>query len=168
MVGAALSGRLFPGDTPPVPRNQNKNPCQLPNCRNYAMRGHTHCRSHRDHELGARGGGAPPGNLNAVKSGRHAHPLPPADLRHWAHQLTGYPQLLPKWLGQVADSLQSRTGGDPYRTLVALRSALSHLTSHVAADLFKTEMAALLAQLTSSQRDQFLRSIRICYGHFVV
>ena len=29
--------------------------CQVPGCRNWAMRGHTHCRPHRDPELGPRG-----------------------------------------------------------------------------------------------------------------
>ena len=114
---------------------------------------------------GTRGGGAPPGNLNAVGTGRHVHPLTPADLQHLAHQITNYPQVSPKWLGQVVDSVQSRTGGDPYQTLVAVRSALSQVGSHVAADLFKTEIAALLAQLTPSQRDLFRRSIRLRYGH---
>ena len=148
-----------------MPRNRNKTPCQVPNCRNYAMRGHTHCRSHRDHELGNRGGGAPPGNLNAINTGRHAHPVSPTDLQQGAHQLTIQPELLTKWLGQAVDSVQSRTGGDPYRSLVALRSVLSHLASHVAADLFKTEMAALLVQLSPSLRDRFLRAIHVCYGH---
>ena len=49
---------------------------------------------------------------------------------------------------QATDSVQSRTGGDPCRSLVAPGSVLSHLASHGVADLFKTEMAALLAQLT--------------------
>jgi hypothetical protein len=62
-----------------MPRNPNKTHCQAPGCkavlRTAAIRGHTHCRSHRDAELGPRGAGAPPGNLNALKTGQDAHPL---------------------------------------------------------------------------------------------
>jgi len=107
-------------------------------------------------------------HLNAINTGRQTYPLFPTDLQQGAHQLTSHPELLTKWLGQAADAVQSRTGGDPYRNLVALRSVLAHLASHVAADLFKTEMAPLLVQLTPSLRDRFLRAIHVCYSHFVV
>ena len=70
-----------------MPRNLNKTPCQVPGCRSWAMRGHTHCRAHRDDELGPRGAGAPSGNLNALKHGHHAQPLPLPDVKHLARQI---------------------------------------------------------------------------------
>jgi hypothetical protein len=33
-----------------MPRNPHKTRCQVPGRRNWAMRGHTHCRSHRDYQ----------------------------------------------------------------------------------------------------------------------
>ena len=49
-----------------MPRNPSKRRCQVPGCRNWAMRANTRCRPHRDRELGPRGAGAPAGNLNAL------------------------------------------------------------------------------------------------------
>ena len=64
------------GKRPIMPRNPHKTRCQTPNCRSWAMRGRTHCRTHSDRELGPRNAGAPQSNLNALKDGQHAHPLP--------------------------------------------------------------------------------------------
>jgi hypothetical protein len=61
-------------------RNPNKTPCQHPGCRNWAMRGHTLCRSHRDPELGPRSRGEPRSHPNAHRTADHAHPLPSLDL----------------------------------------------------------------------------------------
>jgi hypothetical protein len=55
-----------------MPRNPNKGRCQIPRCKAWAMRDHTHCRSHRDLELGPRGAGAPKGNFNALKTAANA------------------------------------------------------------------------------------------------
>jgi hypothetical protein len=155
-----------------MPRNPNKAPCQASGCHNWAMRGHTHCRSHRDRELGPRRGGAPPGNLNALRTGDHAHPLSPSDLRDLADQLIRQPDHLPEHLSLVAHSLHTRSGclrqsktHDPYRTLVALRTVLSDLIPHLALGLFKTELAASLQRLPPSERGPLLRTVKKQLGH---
>jgi hypothetical protein len=122
------------------------------------MRGHTRCRSHRDRELGPRGGGAPPGNLNALKTGEHAHPLSPNDLRLVASQVVRQPHQLPDHLDLIVRSIHSRTS-DPYNTLVALRAALSDLMPQVAVALFKTELDAQLRRIPPSQRGPLLRAV---------
>ena len=129
-----------------MPRNPNKTHCTYPGCRNWAMRGHTLCRAHRDAELGPRGAGAPAGNLNALKHGRHAHPLPPPDLENLALCTVEQPAEFPLQLGRVAQSIQARTG-DPFAVLVALHRLLSQLLPLVATRLFESELHALSQQL---------------------
>jgi hypothetical protein len=143
-----------------MPRNPHKTPCQTPGCRSWAMRGYTHCRTHRDPELGPRGGGAPLANLNALKTGDHTHPLPAPDLQHLARQLVQQPGQLPYHLGLAAQSIHSRTQADPFRTLLALRASLSDLIPQVAIGLFTTEMDALLRRLPPSQRGPVLHTVR--------
>jgi hypothetical protein len=123
------------------------------------MRGHAHCRSHRDRELGPRGGGAPPGNLNALKTGDHTHPLPLSELRPLAFQLARQPDQLPDLLDPIVRSIHSRIR-DPYRALVALQTTLTDFRQQVAAALFKTEVDALLRRLPSSQRGRLLRTLK--------
>jgi hypothetical protein len=123
------------------------------------MRGHTRCRSHRDRELGRRGGGAPPGNLNALKSGRHAHPVSLPALELLAGQIVDQPDLLPDHIAAIVRSIQDRTR-DPHKTLLAFRAALPDLTSLVAKDLFVVEANALLRQAPPSRRDSLLRVIK--------
>jgi hypothetical protein len=43
-----------------MPRNPHKTRFQMPSCRNWATRGHTHCRHQLVPETGLRGAGAPP------------------------------------------------------------------------------------------------------------
>jgi hypothetical protein len=95
------------------------------------MRGHTRCRSHRDRELGPRGGGAPAGNLNALKTGDHTHPLPLLGLQRLVRQIARQPDQLPDHLHLVARSIHSRTG-DPHKTLIAFRALLTDLIPQVA------------------------------------
>jgi hypothetical protein len=38
-----------------MPRNSQRTRCQVPGCRNWAMRGHSHCHPHHDSELGPHG-----------------------------------------------------------------------------------------------------------------
>ena len=115
------------------------------------MRGHSHCRAHRDQELGPRGAGAPQGNLNALKTGGHAHPLPRPDLHHLARQVVHESHQLPYHLGLTAQSIHTRTR-DPFETLLALSAALSELLPLVADELFAGELDALLQQLPAPQR----------------
>ena len=129
-----------------MPRNPHKARCSVPGCGAWAMRDQTRCRAHRDAELGSRGAGAPHHNLNAVKHGRHSHPIPPPDLDRFVEVLVTQPQDLPYQLGLVAHSIQARTG-DPFLTLAVLRGLLPHLTARVAAGLFSEELRTTLQPL---------------------
>jgi hypothetical protein len=73
------------------------------------MRGRTHCRSHLDHIVGSRGVGAPDGNLNAIKSGDHAHPLSDRYIMDLAHKLVQRPDQLKTKLNQVINQLYRPT-----------------------------------------------------------
>jgi len=138
-----------------MPRNLHKTACQVPGCRAWAMRGHTRCRAHRDAELGPRGAGAPPGNLNALKHGHHSHLLPPPDLERLADHILEEPGDLPFQVGLAAQSLHARTG-DPLLTLVALRRLLSQLADRLAVRLFAAELKALLRDLPPERRGEVL------------
>jgi hypothetical protein len=142
-----------------MPRNPDKTPCQVPGCHNWAMRGHTRCRSHRDRELGPRRGGAPPGNLNAIKTGHQAHPASLSDLRDVARQVVLQPEQLPDCLHRLAASVHSRTR-DPYRALVAFQALLSDLIPLVATDLFMAEMRTLLGRLPPERQSAVVRALR--------
>jgi hypothetical protein len=115
------------------------------------MRGQARCRAHRDAELGSRGAGPPPNNLNALKHGRHSHPLPLPDLAHLASHIATRPADLPLQIGLAARSLQARTD-DPLLTLAALRRLLSQLTPIVATCLFNAELQGLLQALPPPAR----------------
>jgi hypothetical protein len=142
-----------------MPRNPDKTPCQVPGCHNWAMRGHTRCRSHRDRELGPRRGGAPPGNLNALKTGHQAHPASLSDLRDVARQVVLQPDRLPDCLHRLAASVHGRTR-DPYRALVAFQALLSDLIPLVATDLFMAEARARLGRLPPERQRTVLSDLR--------
>jgi hypothetical protein len=142
-----------------MPRNRDKAPCDVAGCRNWAMRGHTRCRSHRDPELGPRGGGAPSHNLNALRTGEHAHPVSPADLHHLVTRIVRHPDRLPDHLALAIRSLHRRTA-DPYKALVALRALLSDLLPLVAAGLFEAGVEDRLRCLPPSQRRSFTQTIK--------
>jgi hypothetical protein len=134
-----------------MPRNPNKTHCQAPGCHNWAMRAHTHCRSHRDAELGPRGAGAPPGNLNALKTGQDAHPLSRSGLRTLAQQIASDPQQLPSHLQPAIGSIHARTR-DPVKTLLALQAMFTDLLPLVAQNLFTAELETLLHQVPPQRR----------------
>ncbi len=142
-----------------MPRNPDKRRCEVPGCRAWAMRGHTRCRAHRDAELGPRGAGAPPGNLNALKHGRYSHPLPPPDLERLADRLVQRPQDLPYRVGLAARAVQDRAD-DPLMALVALRRLLTQLIPLVAARLFALELRAFFQHLPARLRAPTLDLIR--------
>ena len=141
-----------------MPRNPNKTPCQIPGCRSWAMHNHTRCRAHRDPELGARGAGVPRGNLNALKTGQHAHPLPPLDLQRLAHKIALDPDQLPYQIGLAAQSIHSRTS-EPIKTIVALEATVRQLLTAVAETLFAFELAAWLQRLPPARRERAERII---------
>ena len=143
-----------------MPRNRNKTRCAVPECRNWAMRDHTCCRSHRDSELGERGGGAPPRNLHALKTGAHANPLPPSEFADLVAAIVAAPDDLPFQIGLVVRDIQGHTG-DPFLALVALRRLFIQLVPLVAARLFTAELRDALRStpLTPHECDEYIRKI---------
>ncbi len=139
-------------------RNPHKTRCQVPGCRNWAMRGHTHCRSHRDRELGPRHAGAPSGNLNALRTGHHAHPLSPDDLDQLVHAILRTPDQLPHHLDLTIQSIHRRCQ-DPVKTLLVLQALVPALLSRVADGLFIAELHAFLDQLPPARQSRFELSI---------
>jgi hypothetical protein len=149
-----------------MPRNPNKTRCQMPGCRNWAMRGHTHCRPHLvpsselelGTTLGPRGAGAPPGNLNALRTGQHAQPISPDDLDQIVHDIVRAPDRLPHHLDLTIQSIHRRCQ-DPVKTLLALQALVPTLLSRVADDLFITELHVLRQQLPPTQQSRFEISV---------
>ena len=139
-------------------RNPHKTHCQVPGCRAWAMRSHTHCRPHRDAELGPRGAGPPSGNLNALRSGHHAHPLSSDDLGLLAQAILHAPDQLPHHLDLTIQSLHHRCH-DPVKTLLALQALVPALLSRVADELFVAELHAFRDQLPLARQGQFELSI---------
>jgi hypothetical protein len=136
-----------------MPPNPDKKRCAVSGCRAWAMRGHTLCRPHRDAELGPRGAGAPSNNLNALKHGRHSHPLPLPDLESLAAAIMDQPEDVPYQVGLVAQSIHARAG-DPVLTLIATSHLLSQLASRVAAGLFDRQLHAYLRDLPAPLRER--------------
>ena len=168
-----------------MPRNPNKTRCACPACRsaaeippaldlqgrvratrgrNWAMRDHTYCRPHRvasrgtrdrDDELGSCGGGAPPGNLNAIKTGAYTNPTPPSELVDLVAVIIADPDDLPtridlavRAISEIPFRGHDRTG-DPCLTLVALCRLFTQLVPY-AARLFITELYAYLRRSSLS------------------
>mgnify|MGYP001818173733 CR=1 FL=1 len=130
-----------------MPRNPHKTPCSVPGCRSWAMRDGDRCRSHRDPELGPRGGGAPPGNLNALACGEYSHPLPLPELEHLAQVAIDHPADLPLQVGLALRAIQARVS-DPFLVLVALCRLCSLLLARVAVLAYAAELDAFLARFS--------------------
>ena len=131
------------------------------------MRGRTHCRTHSDRELGPRNAGAPQSNLNALKEGQHAHPLPRPDLRVLALQIVQEPNDLPLHIGRTLQSLQSRSP-DPLKALRGLNLIISELIPLVAGNLFAAELESFLQHFPPSRRPHHRAAIwrETLYGDF--
>ena len=86
-----------------MPRNPSKKKCQIPGCRNWAMRGHNHCRPHLDQFLGPRGAGAPENNVNAVKTAKNAAPFSAPQINQIALQITQNPDQIKQTLHGAID-----------------------------------------------------------------
>jgi hypothetical protein len=134
-----------------VPHNPNKTPCAAPNCHNWAMHGQAYCRSHRNAELGAGGAGAPDGNLNALKTGRRAHPLPGDQLAAASNAILERPGELPERMAELTRLILSRVD-DPILILVALRSLFAQLVEACAARAFERELDLALDGLPAHLR----------------
>jgi len=142
-----------------MPRNPSKTRCTIPDCHNWAMRGHTRCRAHRNAELGPGGVGAPSGNLNALKTGRHAHPLAGDELSATSDALLDESDDLPARMASLTRLVISRTQ-EPFLVLVALRVMFSQLIAACALRIFERELGDALAPLPAPQRD--LHHAQIC------
>ena len=142
-----------------MPRNLHKKRCQIPNCRSWAMHGHRLCRSHLDHHLGPRNGGAPTGNLHAFKSCRYANPLSPAELKSqaqqlscWAaHPLAADPDSLPSRLDDAVHSIHGRSA-NVLHTLILLARLLNHLLPYVADIEYTAGLEAFVQDLPPEMR----------------
>jgi hypothetical protein len=142
------------------------------------MRGHTHCRTHRrsvaeilslpkgDRELGPRGGGAPPRNLNALSHAGYSNGLPEPDLVRLAAAAidSGDPESFEGLFGSAILTLWDRRSaaeilslpkgtGDPFRALLALECVLDWLIDRVATDLFHQELTEVLAPIPPQERE---------------
>lgn len=142
-----------------MPRNPKKTRCQVSYCRAWAMRGHTHCRSHRDGELGLRNAGAPPRNLNAVKHAGYSSVLPAAQRLLLAEQIIRRPDDLISHLGPVIHSLQRRTG-DPIKNVAALSNLLAHLVSCMLSLQLEIEIEEFLRSLPAEKQKPLVDILR--------
>ncbi|UCC63907.1 MAG: hypothetical protein JSV36_02270 [Anaerolineae bacterium] len=148
-----------------MPRNPNATRCTVPGCKAWAMRGHSRCRAHRDAELGPRGAGAPPANLNALRHGAHSHPLSSADLGALARHIVDEPDDLAYWVGLALYDIQVRLDGrrggarDPWLPLLALRRLLPQLIARVAALLLDRELDDFFAPLPPRARLAFRAAV---------
>ena len=138
-----------------MPRNPNKRRCTFPKCRAWAMRGHHFCRSHRDHELGPRGAGAPKGNLNAFKTGEYATlPEMPA-LNKIALEIARHPEQLPAQIAQITHDIESITH-DTAKTLEVLRRIIPNLIPEIHDSIFLVELERELPNFPAYFRARFL------------
>jgi len=148
-----------------VPRNSSKARCAVPGCKSWAMRGHTHCRTHRDRELGPRHGGGQPGNLNALRHARSSGGLPEPELdRLVAAAIDNQGQDLALQVGLAIQAIQSRTG-DPFCVLLALDrvseqsgdpesfEGLDRLIDRVATQVLHRELSEALAPIPQPRRE---------------
>lgn len=140
-----------------MPRNPNKTPCQVDGCSSWAMRGKTHCRSHSHDKLGKPASGAPHHNLNALKTGRHAHPISPSELAHLAHNLVHEPEHFSQNIHQAIDSILQRQAKpnrwpNPVASMLLLKLLFGQLYPMVADTLFYSTLDAYLRGLTPDKR----------------
>lgn len=141
-----------------MPRNPNKGRCQIPRCKAWAMRDHTHCRPHRDLELGPRGAGAPKGNLNALKTAANAHFLPEPELKQLGYEIAQDADFLKKYLIQLLEEVD-RCADTPIKTLLLYTRLLQQLTPVVSNNLFMVELKDYLQRLPPSRRSAFQTTI---------
>ncbi|MBN1316159.1 MAG: hypothetical protein JXA42_11840 [Anaerolineales bacterium] len=130
-----------------MPRNPNKTRCYYPHCKNWAMRGRTLCRAHRQFEPDAKlekgKGGAPRNNLNALKTGRHTHPASPPDLDELVRKIIYRPDEFPLAVGLAVQSIHERTQ-DPLSRILGLFRLVQELVPLVTNQLISIEVKNLL------------------------
>jgi hypothetical protein len=112
-------------------------------------------KTHHDTRLGPRRPGAPCGNLNALKHGRHSRPFPLPDLDRLAGQICDTPHELPAHVSQTVVSIMERTA-DPYKVLIVLRGLLTQLIPLITQRLLMAQLNTLAQRLPASKRPGFL------------
>lgn len=147
-----------------MPRNPNKKPCRYLGCRNWAMRGYDECRSHLDPLLGPRGGGAPRGNLNALKTGEHINPASSTQLRRLAHDIVQQPENVDQLLIDHVNELYAKVGYGTavpraLRTVIALRETVEKLIPYLADAFFFAELEFHAQHCPPDQRASFKNEI---------
>jgi len=115
------------------------------------MRDQAHCRIHLNRKPGPHNGGAPKGNFNALKSGRYANPLPPAELKNLALQLAGDPDSLPQHIDFAVRSIQGRTSSSLH-TLILLTRFLNQLLPYLADIAFTADLESFIQGLPPNMR----------------
>ena len=141
-----------------MPRNPNKTRCIVPGCNAWTMRGRTRCRPHLDDVLGPRGAGVPKGNLNALRHGRYSQPLISSKLERLVAEIIAHPDDIHNYIAAVAKAAQARDG-DPYKTLVVLRTLLQQLTPLFAYHLFFARLCIFIKSIPPSHREATLAVI---------
>jgi hypothetical protein len=147
-----------------MPRNPNKKHCQTPGCNNWAMRGYDLCRSHLDPVLGSRGAGAPPGNLNAIKTGEYANPTGYGALKRLAEQIAGDPDSFLDTMTAHIDNLHRRVGYGQalprsLRSIIALNQTIQDLIPHLTNVLFVEELDYQAQEFPPEERSTFKHNI---------
>jgi len=120
------------------------------------MRDSILCRSHRDHELGPRGAGAPYGNLNAWKHHQHVSPDTARLIRRIAYDLYQHPEKLQDHIAHLVDYFYNHgLSEDVPRTLkaIACLNIVFELLEDTHADVcFHAEMDEILSHLPPDRR----------------
>jgi hypothetical protein len=138
-----------------MPRNPNKRHCQTPRCHNWAMRYHSHCRVHRNPELGSGPTGAPQANFNAVKTADYAQPLTQDQLRDLAVRLAHDPHGFDRQLLPVIIDIHQRADHHALKTILLLRQLLDQLFDPVATAIFNLMLEDYLDKLPEAERPDF-------------
>jgi hypothetical protein len=142
-----------------MPRNPDKRHCQTPKCHNWAMRDHSHCRVHRNRELGRGRAGAPIANLNALKTGDNAQPLSQDQLRDLAIRLAHDPYGFDRHLLPAVIDIHQRADHHPLKTILLLRRLLDQLYDPVASAIFNLLLEGYLNKLPEALRPEMQTQI---------
>ena len=141
-----------------MPRNPDKKPCPYPACRAWAMRDRDYCRSHLDHVLGPRRAGAPIGNVNALKSGKYARPIPSKDIDELASLLLLNPEQFVYHIAQTAKSIHGRSD-DALKSTMLFGRLLSNVLSRMAEITYESEFEEALQRLPVDRRPGFKKVV---------
>jgi hypothetical protein len=128
-----------------MPRNPDKRHCQTPTCHNWAMRYQSHCRVHRNPELGS----------GPVKTADYSQPLTQDQLRDLAVRLGHDPYGFDRQLLPVIIDIHQRADHHPLKTIILLRQLLDQLFDPVATAIFNLMLENYLDKLPEAERPDF-------------